>query len=168
MCIGGLNLQVVGDRIALLMPKSRHRGGGPASLIRTKAGNLVKSRSEAQIDNWLYKRGFDFEYEPKLWLEGEGLSPDWIVSGLKGRKFDRPLIIEYWGLLRPGKAAWLPKRIPKYLERKAHKESIYERSDYNFMGIMPQDLFSLTETLEDCLFRLAYKWQTNDLTEHHT
>ena len=98
------------------MRKNRHRGGNPISLIRTNAGNLVKSRSEAQIDNWLHKRGFDFEYEPKLWLEGEGLSPDWIVSGLKGRKFDRPLIIEYWGLLRPGKAKWLPKRIPKYLE----------------------------------------------------
>ena len=148
------------------MKNNRHRRGSPNSLIKTKAGNKVKSVSEAQIDNWLYKRGFDFEYEPNVWLEGECFHPDWVVSGLKGRKFENPVIIEYWGLLRPGNGArWLESRIPKYLERQAYKESIYESSRYSFIGVMPNDLFSLSETLETCLLALAYKWQSNDLTK---
>lgn len=130
------------------MPSRERGGGGRSSLIRTKAGNKVKSKSEAIIDNWLHKNGYEFVYEPEVSINNELFHPDWVVYGQRGTYFRRPIIVEYWGLLRRGnRAGWVHARLPKYIARKEHKEAVYQTSDYDFLGIMPDYVSQLPKFL---------------------
>lgn len=116
---------------------------GRQSLIRTKAGNRVQSISEAKIDDYLFEAGYNPIYEPTIEMEDWEFKPDWVILPQKG--LDKPLIIEYWGLLRKeNRAKWVIERLPQYLARKEIKENIYESDDrYHFLGIYPEHLDDL-------------------------
>ena len=131
------------------MPSRKGRGGDRSSLVRTRAGNKVKSHSEAVIDNWLHKQWYDFVYEPEVHLVEEVFHPDWIVYGRKGISLRKPIIIEYWGLLRRGtRASWVSSRLPKYKARKEYKEKVYDNAmEYDFIGILPDYLSQLPKFL---------------------
>ena len=65
---------------------------------------------------------------------------DWLILPQKG--LDKPVIIEYWGLLREGnRAQWVEQRLPRYKEKKIYKENLYESlEDYYYVAIYPNDL----------------------------
>ncbi len=113
------------------------------SLIRTNAGNKVQSVSEAKIDDFFYAIGYHPIYEPTIALDDWVFKPDWVL--LPQKDLDKPVIVEYWGLLRKeNRAAWVISRLPHYLERKQIKENAYLASDnYYFLGIYPEQLDDL-------------------------
>lgn len=120
---------------------------GKQSLIRTKSGNKVQSISEAKIDNYLFESGYHPIYEPTIEMEDWEFKPDWVI--LPQKSLDKPLIIEYWGLLRKeNRARWVIDRLPHYLARKEIKENIYESDErYHFLGIYPEQLDDLDVVL---------------------
>ncbi len=107
---------------------------------KCKSGNVVVSYSEQSIDNWLYELGIRAIYEPEIPVATEYLLPDWLLLPQQG--INKPVIIEYWGLLRENdRAEWVSERLPKYLAKKEYKESVYqELSDYHYLGILPENL----------------------------
>jgi len=106
-----------------------------------KSGNVVVSYSEQTLDDWLYELGLRAIYEPEIPVAStEFLLPDWLLLPQQG--ITKPVIIEYWGLLRENdRAAWVTERLPQYIAKKEFKESIYqELQDYHYLGILPENL----------------------------
>jgi len=152
------------------MAKSKPRGRPASSKVKTRAGNNVVSWAEATLDDWLYTHGFDFVYEPEVKLGEneeslESFKPDWIVYGKGGWKFEYPIIIEYWGLLRTeNRAKWLIDRLPTYIERKNYKEKFYRRSQkYLYFGVDPSQEGNITEQMKKNL-TLAIERQFYDIS----
>lgn len=112
-------------------------------LIVTKAGNRVKSKAEAKVDDFFHDMGYHPIYEPIIEIEGGLFTPDWVL--LPQKELTKPVIVEYWGLLRKGnRADWVIKRLPQYIERKEIKETVYcNDARYDFLGIYPEDLKKL-------------------------
>ena len=71
---------------------------------RCKSGHKVISWSEREIDDWLYDLGYQTIYEPEVPTEKGKLIADWLILPQKG--LDKPVIIEYWGLLRTCMNLW--------------------------------------------------------------
>ena len=116
--------------------------------VKTKHGHEVASFSEAQIDNWFWENNWKCVYEPQIVINDEVYLPDWVVWPQKG--IDKPIIVEYWGLLRDDKtvAAWVHKKRPRYLRRKAEKEMAYHGSElYYYMGVYPHEVNDLDKIL---------------------
>lgn len=111
--------------------------------VDTASGHRVKSYSEARIDDWFHSHGYRTIYEPVIELNGREFIPDWLILPNDSTVM-RPIIVEYWGLLREGKVAdWVIKRRERYSLRKIEKEDIFESSEaYDFIGIMPDDISS--------------------------
>lgn len=112
-----------------------------SSLVKTKSGNLVKSFSEARVDDWFYANGYRTIYEPTIELGGNDFVPDWLILPNDSTVL-RPILVEYWGLLREGHVAdWVIQRRERYSLRKEIKEDTYGASQaYDFIGIMPSQL----------------------------
>jgi hypothetical protein len=111
------------------------------SLVTTASGHRVKSFSEAKIDDWFHAQGLRTIYEPELLLDGRIFVPDWLILP-NDTTVMRPILVEYWGLLREGDVAdWVLQRRQRYLDRKEFKEDVYGASQaYDFIGIMPAQL----------------------------
>ena len=109
--------------------------------MTTASGHRVKSFSEAKVDDWFHAQGIRTIYEPELTLHGNLFVPDWLVLP-NDTTVLRPILVEYWGLLREGHVAdWVVQRRERYIERKLVKEDVYGASDaYDFIGIMPSQL----------------------------
>ena len=107
---------------------------------RCKSGHKVVSWSEREIDDWLYDLGYQTIYEPKVPTEKGNLIADWLILPQKG--LDKPVIIEYWGLLREdNRAQWVEDRLPRYKEKKIYKEDLYESlEDYYYISIYPNEM----------------------------
>lgn len=111
----------------------------------------------------MHEKKFMYHYEPEIEIDGESLHPDWIIYGMHGRYFPTPVVVEYWGMLRKGpRAGWVAERLPKYLERKAYKESLYYGSEYHFIGLMPEQITDLTHVLANCLSLYAMEGEFDD------
>ena len=119
---------------------------------RCKSGHRVVSWSEREIDDWLYDLGYQTIYEPEVPTEKGNLIADWLILPQKG--LHKPVIIEYWGLLREdNRAQWVEQRLPKYKEKKIYKEDLYESlEDYYYVAIYPNELIMgmdmITEKLD--------------------
>ncbi len=114
---------------------------GKSSLVKTESGHLVKSFSEARVDDWFHSNGYRTVYEPTIELNGEDFVPDWLILPNDSTVL-RPIVVEYWGLLRDGVVAdWVIQRRERYTRRKEIKEAKYGSSDaYDFIGIIPSQL----------------------------
>ena len=150
-----------------MMAKSKPRGKSASSKVKTRAGNNVVSWAEAKLDDWIYTHGFDYVYEPKVQFGEETFTPDWIIYGKGGWKFEYPIIIEYWGLLRKeNQAKWLIDRLPSYIKRKNYKESFYQGSEeYFYLGVDPsrsEDIcFQMKEKLTLAIERQFYDFSVS-------
>lgn len=122
-----------------------------SKLITAKSGNIVKSVSEAAIDDFFFDAGYHPIYEPIIEIDDNIFTPDWILLPQKG--LSKPVIVEYWGLLRTtNRAGWVTKKLPKYLERKEIKETAYAVSPhYDFLGLYPSDLDNLQQKFTEFL-----------------
>ena len=111
--------------------------------VTTASGHRVKSYSEARIDDWFFENGYRTIYEPIIELEGSDFVPDWLILPNDSTVL-RPIIVEYWGLMRDGIVAdWVIRRRERYERRKLEKEGIFGDSDsYDFIGILPSDIDS--------------------------
>jgi len=123
------------------------------SKCQCKSGNSVASWSERTIDDLLFEAGYKTIYEPEVPTPKGVFIADWLVLPQHG--LSKPVIIEYWGLLRTtNRARWVEDRLPKYKQRKKYKESVYSLLDsYYYIAIYPEDLenngeFSILEKLE--------------------
>jgi len=105
-----------------------------------KSGHKVISWSEREIDNWLFELGYETIYEPEVPTDDGRLIADWLILPQKG--LTKPVIIEYWGLLRKeNRAQWVNDRLPRYKKKKIYKENLYvSLEDYYYVSILPEDL----------------------------
>lgn len=128
------------------------------SKCKCKSGHKVASWSERTIDDFLFEAGYKTIYEPDVPTPKGIFKADWLILPQNG--LDKPVIIEYWGLLRTtNRARWVESRLPKYKERMKYKESIYRLLDaYYYVPIYPEDLERcLEETILSKLKNLSSK-----------
>lgn len=76
---------------------------------KSDSGDMVKSRAELVIANWLFCRGFEFVYEKKANVNQR------VISDFYLTKYD--VYIEFWGL-----------ETPAYIKRKKKKIKIYKKN----------------------------------------
>lgn len=105
--------------------------------FRTQDGHMVRSRAEVLIDNWLYMQGIVHAYERRLPIEEECYCDFYLPKG-KG------VYIEYWGL----------EADPKYRDRKAAKQAIYEKHGLRLIELGDAEI----ERLDDVLPRMLLKF----------
>jgi hypothetical protein len=104
---------------------------------QTTDGHRVRSKSEVMIDNWLYMQGLIHAYERQLPVEEEVYCDFYIPLGNK-------VYIEYWGL----------EDDPKYAKRKAVKQEIYKKYNYNLIELDDRHI----QNLDDCLPKMLLKF----------
>lgn len=100
---------------------ARYKGGHV-----TLGGEVVQSRPELRIANFLFKRGIRYVYEAKL----EGATPDFYLP-------EHNLIIEHWGLTRT-----------KYREKREMKKRLYLSRGYRLVETEKKDVPNLERVLE--------------------
>ena len=84
-----------------------------------KDGHVVKSKSEREIDNYLFEKGIPHAYEKKLpygKTEKEVLHPDFYLKDYLGK--DKHVYLEHWGYNENNR---------DYLKTKDFKMPIYEK-----------------------------------------
>lgn len=82
-------------------------------------GHIVKSKSEREIDNYLFEKKILHSYEKALPIDTNpehDIHPDFCLPNFKGNGID--VYIEHWGFDESNK---------KYTEQKAYKVDIYKR-----------------------------------------
>jgi hypothetical protein len=93
-------------------------------------GHIVKSLSEAFIDNWLFNHNLLHAYEYRVQLNNKFLKCDFYLP--VGNVY-----IEFWGLA--GK--------PDYDERRKAKREIYKKANKRLLELFPGDICILPEVL---------------------
>lgn len=104
--------------------------------LRTTDGHYVRSKAEMLIDNWLYMAEIVHAYERKLPIEEEVYCDFYIPTG--------KVYIEYWGY----------ENDPRYLQRKAQKQEIYQKYGFKLIELEDKDV----QNLDDVLPRLLLKY----------
>jgi very-short-patch-repair endonuclease len=99
----------------------------------TLGGEVVQSKPELRIANFLFKRGIRYVYEAQL----EGATPDFYLP-------DEHLIIEHWGMTHS-----------KYRESRARKTRIYLSRGYRLVETEKKDVPNLERVLEARLRKVA-------------
>jgi hypothetical protein len=123
---------------------------------KCKSGNKVVSWSEQTIDDWFFEHEIRAIYEPQIPADSEFLLPDWLLLPQCG--IDKPIIVEYWGLLRKeNRAEWVKERLPRYLDKKKSKEDIYTDLDaYYYLSILPEHMEDLDNYLPQELEKFGW------------
>lgn len=121
------------ERGAPVRPRGKHEGLPVKERLRlykgghvTLAGEVVQSKPELRIANFLFKRGIPYVYEAKL----EGATPDFYLP-------EHNLIIEHWGLTRT-----------KYREKREMKKRLYLSRGYRLVETEKKDVPNLERVLE--------------------
>lgn len=104
--------------------------------LRATDGHFVRSKAEMLIDNWLYMAEIVHAYERKLPIEEDVYCDFYIPTG--------KVYIEYWGY----------ENDPKYLNRKAEKQNLYQKYGFNLIELEEKDV----QYLDDILPRLLLKY----------
>ena len=107
----------------------------------TLGGEVVQSKPELRIANFLFKRGIRYVYEAKL----EGATPDFYLP-------DAHVIIEHWGMTHS-----------KYRHKRAMKTRIYLSRGYTLVETEKKDVPYLERALENRLRKAAPALFENDL-----
>ena len=97
--------------------------------FETQEGELVKSRGELLIANFLHSEGLKYVYERPIRLGRRIIvRPDFYL-----KRYD--VIIEFWGMLDD----------EKYLRNSRWKVAHYEKFQVKFIELEPEDLLRLKE-----------------------
>ena len=114
-------------------PRGKHAGLPVSERLRryrgghvTLAGEVVQSKPELRIANFLFKRGIPYVYEAQL----EGATPDFLLPG-------HGVIIEHWGMDHS-----------KYREKRAMKTRLYLSRGYKLVETEKKDVPHLERVLE--------------------
>ena len=98
------------------------KGGGHVTINR----EVVRSRPEKRIADFLFRRGVRYLYEPDL----DGATPDFYLP-------DSNIIVEHWGM-----------RHTKYIERRMKKVRMYRSRGYVVVETEREDVARLERVLE--------------------
>lgn len=90
-------------------------------------GDVVKSRGEAMVDNWLHNHGIEHAYERIITLGGKSIKYDWYLP-----EYD--VYVEYWGFY--GK---------KYKKRREEKEKLYQKYEKKLISINNSDIADINQ-----------------------
>lgn len=101
-------------------------------------GHKVRSLSEKDIDNWLYRRKIAHAYEPVVTIP-EQLIPDFKVNNSR----NEDVYIEFWGRIDD----------PTYEARMNRKLALYSKYHFNLIEIRPDDLKNLNFILSHRLMQ---------------
>ena len=114
-------------------PRGKHAGLPVSERLRryrgghvTLAGEVVQSKPELRIANFLFKRGIPYVYEAKV----EGATPDFYLPA-------HNLIIEHWGMTGT-----------KYREKREMKKRLYLSRGYALVETEKKDVPNLERVLE--------------------
>ena len=121
-------------------PRGKHEGLSVRERLRrykgghiTMRGDVVQSKPELRIANWLFKRGIPYVYEAEL----PGATPDFLLP-------EQNLVIEHWGMEHA-----------KYREKRAMKTRIYLSRGYRLVETEKKDVPHLERVLESRLRKAA-------------
>ncbi|QCD52428.1 helicase IV [Campylobacter sp. RM16192] len=106
---------------------------------KSDSGDMVKSRAELIIANWLFYRGFEFVYEKKVNAIQRVISDFYLV------KYD--VYIEFWGL-----------ETPAYLKRKKKKIKIYKKNRLKLIEMNDDSLRDLNKFFQKEFAKLNIKY----------
>lgn len=99
---------------------------GQRGRLITMRGEVVQSKPERRIADFLHRRGIDYEYEKRL----DGATPDFFLPG-------HNVIIEHWGMAHT-----------KYLENRGRKTRMYRSRGYKLVETEKKDVPYLEAVLE--------------------
>lgn len=106
---------------------------------RTQDGHRVRSKSEALIDDYLYREGIAHAYERKLPIDEDVISDFYILKG--------NVYIEYWGI----------ENDEYYNNRKKQKQEIYAREGFNLIELTETDIQNIDDSLPKKLRKFGIK-----------
>lgn len=118
----------------VLSPPPTHTGSngrqqfGIAS--RTQKGDIVRSRAESQIADFLFQHDISYVYEPEITLGTQTLHPDFYL-------LDEDVYLEYWGLVPD----------PRYVEKMWKKLNLYQAFQIRVISLFQGDLSHLSGKL---------------------
>ena len=119
-----------------VLPRGKHEGLPVKERLRlykgghvTLAGEVVQSKPELRIANFLFKHGIPYVYEAKL----EGATPDFLLPG-------HNVVIEHWGMTHT-----------KYREKREMKKRLYLSRGYTLVETEKKDVPRLETVLEQRL-----------------
>ena len=123
--------------VVVFRPFHRKEYGRPSMTLR---GEVVRSRSEKVIADWLFRRGIRYAYErPVFDSRGHRVGvPDFYLP-------DFGVYVEYWGLVGADRG---------YEDRMARKTVLYLRSGVRVVSLHPGDLRDLGSALGSRLGRV--------------
>lgn len=108
--------------------------GTPAT---TKAGERVKSVSEARIADYLYQQRITYIYEPRLrisLLSLKAMHPDFYLP-------DYDVYVEFWGLQGVGNYDSVRKlKLKAYKRRRKRLLQLYPKDIYDLQTVFPYKL----------------------------
>lgn len=96
--------------------------------FRTQSGHFVRSRAEVIVADWLYNNDIMFAYEKRLPIIEEVYS-DFFIK-------EKKIYIEVWGL-----------EDTKYLDRKEVKINLYNKHNFNLIGLSDRDIENIDDFL---------------------
>lgn len=102
---------------------------------KTMKGELVRSRSEKQIADFLYQYNIQYEYEPTLQLGNTLVKPDFYLP-------EQKIYIEYWGLVSKA----------DYVERMRWKLNLYQKFKIKILSLYHDDLFNIEKCVTKKIF----------------
>ncbi|MEQ9288708.1 MAG: glycerol kinase [Cyclobacteriaceae bacterium] len=111
---------------------------------RTQDGHRVRSKSEALIDDYLYREGIAHAYERKLPIDEDVISDFYILKG--------NVYIEYWGM----------ENDERYNNRKKQKLEIYAREGFNLIELTEADIQNIDDALPKKLRKFGIKVGMNN------
>ena len=100
---------------------------------KTEKGEVVRSKKESILANYLKSKNIEYEYEREINVDGKKMLTDFYLP-----KYD--IYIEYWGLDK------LENKTGKeYRKRKAEKIELYDNSNLKLISIDENDLKDIDE-----------------------
>lgn len=121
-----------------------------SEMIHTLKGELVKSKGEAQIANFLYRNNIQYEYEKvyeELMPENRTYRPDFTLN-LAGL----PIYVEYFGL-----STYKENELSRYEKIKKTKEYYHKKHHTKYIAIDYQKGEVLEEKLKIELQKIGFK-----------
>ena len=110
----------------------------------TLQGEIVKSKGEKKLADFLFQSGIRYRYEPRVYAYPKS---DRYRRSTHGRIIGRPdfllidynILLEYWGM------ATVPDPIERanYQKKMAEKKNLYQRNGYKLISIYSSDLDNL-------------------------
>ena len=93
---------------------------------KTLKGEIVRSKSEKKIADFLFRYNIKYEYEPTLKLGNNLVKPDFYLP-------KKGIYVEFWGLVSKA----------DYAERMEWKMNLYQQFQVKILSLFQDDLYNI-------------------------